>query len=166
MQINRQRSHREFGMPTLSNPRHEKFAQELVAGKSAAEAYELAGYTPNYGNCIRLKGNERVVARVVELQCRGAEQAEVTVSSLLAELEEARQLAFERGQPSAAVAASMGKAKLTGQIVERAEVGQPGQFDHMTDEQLVEETTKLARRLGIPTLRLVDARDDGGCNDP
>ena len=46
----------ELKMPTLQNPRHEKFAQELAAGKSAAEAYAHCGYKPNYGNCIRLKG--------------------------------------------------------------------------------------------------------------
>ena len=48
-------------MPVLQNPRREKFAEGLAAGKSAAEAYELAGYKPNYGNCIRLKGNERTM---------------------------------------------------------------------------------------------------------
>ena len=59
-------------MPPLANSRHEKFAQELAEGHSATEAYERAGYKPNYGNCIRLKGNERIVARVRELQHGGA----------------------------------------------------------------------------------------------
>jgi hypothetical protein len=69
-------------MPILRNPRHEKFAQELAAGKSAAEAYQRAGYIKNFGNCIRLKGNERVAARVAELQHGGAVRAEVTVTSV------------------------------------------------------------------------------------
>ena len=31
-------------MPTLRNPRHERFAQELATGKTADAAYVLAGY--------------------------------------------------------------------------------------------------------------------------
>ena len=109
-------------MPVLTNSRHEKFAQELAAGQSAIEAYKRAGYNPNYGNCIRLKANERVAARVAELQKRGAARAEVTIASLVQELDEARAIAIERGQASAAVQASMGKAKVTGLIVDKAEI--------------------------------------------
>jgi phage terminase small subunit len=75
-------------MPILSNPRHEKFAQVLAEGKPATEAYQIAGYAPNYGNCIRLKGNERVGSRVAELQAAGAERAEVTLEGLIAEASE------------------------------------------------------------------------------
>jgi hypothetical protein len=31
-------------MPALKNVRHERFAQETAQGKSAGEAYRLAGY--------------------------------------------------------------------------------------------------------------------------
>ena len=34
----------DHSMPTLQNPRHEKFAQELAIGKTADAAYVLAGY--------------------------------------------------------------------------------------------------------------------------
>lgn len=70
----------------LKNARHERFAQELAKGSSAAEAYAAAGYAPNDGNSIRLKGNERVAARVAEIVGRGAARAEVTVAEVLAEL--------------------------------------------------------------------------------
>jgi hypothetical protein len=33
----------------------------------------------------------------------------------------------------AAVAATMGKAKVTGQVIDRAEVGNPGDFSNMTN---------------------------------
>jgi len=33
-------------MPALGNPRHERFAQELAKGKTADEAYEIAGLMP------------------------------------------------------------------------------------------------------------------------
>jgi hypothetical protein len=64
-------------MSPLSNSRHEKFAQELATGRSAADAYLRAGYKANYGNCIRLKANERVAARITELKNVGAARAEV-----------------------------------------------------------------------------------------
>ena len=136
-------------MAVLTNSRHEKFAQELAAGLSAAEAYGRAGYQHNYGNCIRLKGNERIVARVLELQKRGAVRAEVTVASLVQELDEARTTALRLGQASAAVAATMGKAKVTGQIIDRAEVGKPGEFDSMTENELLEFIMSNIKQLGF-----------------
>jgi hypothetical protein len=143
-------------MPTLQNPRHEKFAQEFAAGKSAAEAYERAGYVKNSGNCIRLKGNERIAARVAEIQYGGAARAEVTIASVLGELEEARTFAKEKSNPSAMVSATMGKAKILGLVIDRREVGDVGAFDGWTDEELVEEAARRARALGIAGPRLVE----------
>jgi phage terminase small subunit len=37
-------------MGILINPRHECFAQALAQGKTANEAYALAGYKANEGN--------------------------------------------------------------------------------------------------------------------
>ena len=39
------------------------FAQALARGKTATEAYVLAGYKANDGNASRMKGNERISAR-------------------------------------------------------------------------------------------------------
>jgi hypothetical protein len=158
----------ELKMPTLQNPRHEKFAQEFAAGKSAAEAYERAGYQRNYGNCIRLKGgncirlkgNERIAARVAEIQYGCAARAEVSIASVLGELEEARTFAKEKNNPSAMVSATMGKAKLLGLIIDRREVGDVGAFDSWTDEELVQEATRLARSLGIAGPRLVEGNNE------
>src|SRR5262245_2752043 len=141
-------------MPILANPRHESFAQELAAGRSAAEAYEQAGYKPNYGNCIRLKGNERIVTRVAEIQRRGAVRAEVTIASLVRELEEERIEALRLGQTSAAVAATMGKAKVTGQIVDRAEIRQRDEFSLMTSEQLQESILSQLEAMGLALVPL------------
>ena len=43
----------------------------------------------------------------------------------------------------------MGMAKLTGLIIDRREIGQPGEFDHLTDAELVARATREARELGI-----------------
>ena len=148
-------------MPALRNPRWEHFAQELAKGKPASEAYVLAGYKTNDGNCIRLKGTERVIARVQELLGRSAARAEVTVVSILSELEEARKQAVEIGQPSAAVSAIVAKAKVAGLIVERKEVGKPGEFEGMNVDELREHIAREAAALGIG---MPDAgeKEDGG----
>ena len=145
-------------MPLLKNQKWERFAQELAKGKTAGEAYVLAGYKANDGNAIRLKGNERLLARVQELLGRSAARAEVTVASILNELEEARKLAAEINQPSAAVAATLGKAKVAGLIVERKEVGKPGDFEGMNVDELRDYITREAARLGIG---VQDAGEEG-----
>ena len=60
-------------------------------------------------------------SRVRELQAVQAEASRITAERLLGELEEARNLALSLGQAGAAVAASMGRAKLCGLLVDRRE---------------------------------------------
>lgn len=54
-------------MPVLPNPRHERFAQELAAGKSAIEAHKLAGYKPDKGTASRLQHDINISQRVGEI---------------------------------------------------------------------------------------------------
>lgn len=110
-------------MAALSNPRHERFAQELAKGKSQIEAYEAAGYRPNPSAASRMSTDVKICERVAEITERGAIRAEITVASLLEELEQARAAALgaETPQSSAAVAASMSKAKLLGLVVDKSE---------------------------------------------
>lgn len=108
-------------MAVLTNPRHERFAQELAKGKTADEAYRLAGYQENRGNASTLKANQNVLKRVAELQERVAVKAEVTAESLIAEAEEIREKALAAGQYAAAVAAVKEKGVLSGVRVEKLE---------------------------------------------
>src|SRR5262245_27818638 len=112
-------------MGPLRNPRHEKFCQALFEGKPANAAYAEAGYSPHDGNCIRLRGNERVQARLGELQAAAQRDSAVTVKSLLGELEDARQKATTLGQLSAVVRSVEAKARISGLLVERVEVKTP-----------------------------------------
>jgi len=73
-------------MPPLPNGRHELFALELAQGKTADEAYQLAGYKPNRGNAARLKADESISGRVAELQRAAAAQTEATIAGVLSEL--------------------------------------------------------------------------------
>lgn len=109
-------------MPVLKNPRHERFAQELAKGKSATEAYGLAGYKPDDGNAARLTGKDSLKARVAEIMGKGAEKAAVTIHSIAVQLDEDRKLAHKIEQPGAAVSASVAKAKLFGLMPDKHEL--------------------------------------------
>ena len=148
-------------MPALPNARHERFAQARAKGKSADDAYKAAGYRAHSGNAARLSGIESVRSRVAELQDKGAEKVLVTVETLSAELEEVRLAAIKEKQFSAAVSATMGKAKLHGKLIERKHLtGQVGVYDltKVPDDQLDE----LEAILGP----LADAGGDQGGESP
>jgi hypothetical protein len=108
-------------MGVLKNNRHELFAQALAKGETQVAAYEQAGYIAHDGAAARLCGNVRIMERVAELKALAAEMCLVTVQSLTEELEEARALAVAIASPAAAVAASMGKAKLHGLLVDKVD---------------------------------------------
>jgi len=109
-------------MGEIQNPRYERFAQELAAGKTADAAYEAAGYRKHRGNAARLSANERIKNRVREIQAVGAERAAVTVQSLIDEAEEARIKAMDAPNgAAAAVSAITAKAKLAGLWQEKVE---------------------------------------------
>ena len=109
-------------MSVLSNAKHELFAQELAKGKPQAEAYQLAGYKPSEQHASRLASNGKVADRVAEILSRSAVRAEITIATILAELEEARELARKIEQPGPMVSASMGRAKVAGLLVDRTEL--------------------------------------------
>lgn len=109
--------------------KQEAFCQAYIETGNASEAYRTAYAADKMkAEAIHVKASEllsngKISVRVKELQGEIKQRHNVTVDSLLKELEEARQAALgaETPQSSAAVAATMGKAKLTGldkQIVE------------------------------------------------
>jgi hypothetical protein len=120
-------------MPAAKNPRHERFAQALARGVSAADAYIEAGYKPNRGNASVLKRDQSISKRVEEIQqeqimvhqqatAAAAARAQVTIESLIAEAEAARAKAMvEKGGAGAAVSALIAKAKLAGMWRDKAD---------------------------------------------
>jgi phage terminase small subunit len=109
-------------MAPLPNPRHEAFCRALATGKSQGEAYVAAGYRRDDGHAARLAGNGKIKARVKELLGKAAQRILVTIDTIAKQLDEDRQLAYEQGQASAAVSASMSKAKLYGLVTDRHEI--------------------------------------------
>ncbi|WP_236761824.1 hypothetical protein [Agrobacterium tumefaciens] len=153
-------------MPVLKNARHEQFAQGLAKGQTADEAYQKAGFKPNRGNAATLKANQSILDRVAELQSKSVKKVEITVDSLASELEEARAMALKEKQTSAAVSATMGKAKLFGLGVEHRRMSGTIQIVNITIEQLSvltrDELTLLEAAYPVlEKLRLVGS-DTGG----
>ena len=54
-------------MPALTNPKHERFAQELASGKPYHESYVIAGYKPNPSNACNLQKTNKIAQRLTEL---------------------------------------------------------------------------------------------------
>jgi hypothetical protein len=117
-------------VPPLRNVRHERFCVALSEGRSIAESYQLAGFKKNRGNSSRLNSNESIRVRVAELQAQTAADSKVTVESICKELDLACQIAREKGQAAAVVSAAGLRAKIAGLLVEKVEVGKPGDFEN------------------------------------
>lgn len=112
-------------MPALSNAKHELFAQALAKGKTQIEAYAEAGYAPNDANANRLTGNDRVAARVAELQERAATRTEITVASIterLLAIATKGERASDASMLSVGRAALMDAAKLNGLVIDKADI--------------------------------------------
>lgn len=100
--------------------KQETFCQKYIETGNASEAYRQAynaeGMKPATVNkrSSELLANGAIAGRLSELRGEVAKAHGVTVASLIAELEEARQVAKNKEQGAAMVAATMGKAKLAG----------------------------------------------------
>lgn len=136
-------------------PKQEKFCQKYVELGNASEAYrqsyDAEKMKPESINrkAKELMDNVKIRARVKELQNRLVKKHEVTVDTLLGELEEARVSALTATTPQsgAAVSATMGKAKLTGLIIDKAEIKQT--VEMLTDTQLDAELQRAAEAAGV-----------------
>lgn len=108
--------------------KQEKFAQAIAKGFTQADAYREAYDCENqkdetiWSNACRLMNNAKVIARVKELKERALKRYDITVDDLIAELEEAREVAKLSSQSSAMVSATMGKGKLLGLVTDKQEV--------------------------------------------
>lgn len=103
-------------------PKQEAFCQAYIETGNASEAYRKAyaadRMKPESVNrkAKELLDNGKITARIAALQGEHRQRHNLTVDDLLIELEEARRAALdsETAQASAAVGATMGKAKLLG----------------------------------------------------
>ena len=118
-------------MPVLKKPQHEHFAQGIAKGMTQEAAYIAAGYASKGAeqNACRLISNDKVAARVAELQQAVAERSiwdAARIVDNLARYAEKGERLNEAAGLSVARASMMDVAKLLGLVVDKKEHAGPG----------------------------------------
>jgi phage terminase small subunit len=128
-------------MPALPNPRHELFAQALVAGlagKTRIERAHSTAYLTAYPNCSNgnsaeacasrlLRRAKPIFERVRELQAQAAHDLKETPETIAAELNQIKDEARADKAHAAAVSAILGKAKVLGLVTDKHQDTTPKQ---------------------------------------
>ena len=115
--------------PMRCTPKELQFAMTYVESGNSAEAYRVAYNTSGNNatarrNAFTVLHRPRVTAEIERLQDEHRTRHAVTVDKLTKELEAARQMAFQNRSASAAVGATMGKARLHGLLVDKQQLVQ------------------------------------------
>ncbi len=105
------------------NPKRQAFVREYAVSRNGLQSAIRAGYSEKTAGQIanNLLKILEVKEALAELEAKHADQCGVTIENLTREIEKDREQARQLGQPSAAISASMGIAKLHGLVVDRAE---------------------------------------------
>ena len=139
-------------------PKQELFAQVYLETSNASEAYKRAYNTQANANTVNRKASQllkhpEVIKLLAELKAETRQRHKLTIDDILQELEQSRLLALENIQCSAAVTATMSKAKLLGldkQVIEHKEALTPPVFNFvgvkpvrdLTEDELSAELAK------------------------
>lgn len=154
----------------LRNPKWERFAVLVASGAGIADSYEKAGYKRHQQNASRLRKNEQVrrriddllseqSAQVVQELAENALESAYTRRDAMKESAAALTLALSVEQPGAAVAAVSLRSKLNGLLVDRKEIGGPGAFEGLSDDELRARIAARLQRLGLPAPELREVID-------
>ena len=115
---------------TPKQQRYDRFVSEMLVDGNVTRSAKAAGYSEKtaYSQGHRLLKNVEIANAIKAGQKDIAKRNELTIDDIIRELEEARTAALtaESPQSSAAVAATMGKAKVLGMLVDKSEVKNEG----------------------------------------
>lgn len=128
--------------------KQEKFCHEFIRTGNASEAYrnsyDAGKMKPEsvHRKAHELMDNVKVAARVEAMRTKVSEKRRASLEDLLDELEQARTLAMaqETPQSSAAVAATMGKAKMLGYLSDKVDIS--GNLNHNVKVSFVKPVTR------------------------
>ena len=167
-------------MAPLANPKHEMICQKRASGANQTEAYSSVGFSSNPKTAYVFFKRPEVIARVREIQQQRI-QTEIVSSELAAKqlgitkrwvLERLKYNAERclRGQPVFDEAGVQIPGRFTGKpdaaganralhliglelgmFLERHELGGPGDFGRLSDEELLSEIKGSAVALGVPS---------------
>ena len=163
-------------MPALRKPGHEIVCQVLAAGKTQREAYLAAGYSYRPANAHRLCTSPAIAARVDEIVAHRYEDERKAREIAVKEAGIDEAWIFKRlkyltdvslqGRPIKLNGVPTGEntkpdgptavkcltlaAKIKGLLANRHEIGDPGEFARMSDEELDACLRAQGRALGLP----------------
>lgn len=123
-------------MAPLTNAKRELFCQQIIEGtkfsRTQGDAYIRSGYRASghaaETNASRLLKNADIQRRLAELGGKGARNARVTAQSLIEKLDVVFNGSVADKQYSAAGRAVETQGKLAGVMIDRTEIGGPGEF--------------------------------------
>lgn len=139
----------------VKNPRHEIFSTEIVKGTKPLLAYALAGYSQagtestRTVEAYRLLKHPRVAARISYLKQRALDETIITRAWLLHECQGTYFAAKEAGQFTPALKALEMLGREMGTFIPKEEHGKPGDFSHMTDDELNAHIARQERELSL-----------------
>ena len=134
--------------------KQEKFAQGVASGMTQADAYRAAFDTSKmkpetvWNKASEQMRKSEVLARVEELQAKGAELAVLTLAKHLARLEELSRDAQAAEEYNAAIKAEELRGKASGLYTERIE--QKTTIEDVNKKLTAEEAKEEALKLGVP----------------
>ena len=108
-------------------PKQEAFCYGYIETGNASGAYRAAYNAEKMKpesvavQAAKMLVSPKIALKIDALRAELRQRHEITVDDLVAELEEARKMAFETEKAAAAVQATMGKAKLLGLVIEKQE---------------------------------------------
>jgi hypothetical protein len=113
------------------------------------DAYGKAGFKNGNGNAHHLASRSEVRRRIRELMRQGAIRAELSRKEILERIYDDWETSRTLGQMSSALKAAelMGR-EMHKMFTERKEIGQPGDFDNKSEEELREIINKEMEELG------------------
>jgi phage terminase small subunit len=161
----------------LDNAKHEHFCQLIANGESATQAYVLAGYSEKGAgpSAARLLKNAPVCERIAYLRALKEQQhaevrqaviekAGLTKEWIIAQLMENVAMAkaaepvrdsegnetgeYKQNLPAANKALELLGTEI-GMFIKKAEVGKPGEFAELTDDELDRQARELQKQLGV-----------------
>ena len=127
----------------LKNTRWERMALHVANGGEMRDACVEQGYKNPRSDASRfMKPDHPVRLRLdflrdatAEKVMQAAQATGVTMNDIIRQLDEDREMAREKGQASAMVSATMGKAKVLGLVVDKSEHAMK-KIDDMTEDEL------------------------------
>jgi phage terminase small subunit len=133
--------------------KQENFCLHYIETGNASEAYrrsyDVSKMKETSVNRLakELMDNIKIASRIAALRKPVVERAQVTLEQHLNDLKELRDAAWLNKKYGPAIQAEISRGKASGHYIERSEVGEPGAFDKLDDDELERSIEQALRAI-------------------